>query len=257
MPSLLDRLLDKVYIACRDRRTDIETQRGIVSFTFDDFPATALHNGAPILEDSGWRGTYYTCGGMLGGLSESGVIASARDVEVCLERGHEIANHTLNHCNCVEADAATIRREITENLAALPEGATNNFAFPFGAANIRECRIASDIVTTARGVQHGINGRGAQIKDLRANPIYSANGLETLYSLIRETAASRGWLILYTHDVADKPSQFGCTPQDFAAIVAAVRETELDVLTVEQARRTILHQSGGAPVEPMRPEKAA
>jgi peptidoglycan/xylan/chitin deacetylase (PgdA/CDA1 family) len=128
MPGLLDRLLDRFYVACRDRPTDIETARGIVSFSFDDFPASALRNGAPVLEDAGWRGTYYTCGGLLGGASVCGTIASVRDIEDCLARGHEIANHTLSHCNCIEADAAGASRETqtqdiggqSQSLGALP-----------------------------------------------------------------------------------------------------------------------------------------
>jgi peptidoglycan/xylan/chitin deacetylase (PgdA/CDA1 family) len=39
----------------------------VVSFTFDDVPASAASEGAPILEAFGIRGTYYLCGGLLGG----------------------------------------------------------------------------------------------------------------------------------------------------------------------------------------------
>ena len=244
MTGLLDRVLDKLYLTCGEKTVDLETERGIVSFTFDDFPASALHNAAPILEDAGWRGTYYTCGGILGEGSGSGTLATAEEVDDCLARGHEIANHTLSHCNCSQSDAATIRREIADNSAALPAAATKNFAFPFGAANVRERRIAKDLVATARGVQHGINGRETLVKDLLANPIYTDAGLEKLYDLIAENSERRGWLIFYTHDVTDEPSPYGCTPEDFSAIVAAVASTDMEVLTVEQVRRKFLLAAG-------------
>ena len=244
MTRLLDRVLDRLYVAYGEKTTDLETERGIVSFSFDDFPASAFHNAAPILEDAGWRGTYYTCGGLLGAESGSGTLASAEEVNDCLARGHEIANHTLSHCNCSQSDAATIRREIADNSAALPAAATKNFAFPFGAANIRERRIAKDLVATARGVQHGINGRETLVKDLLANPIYTDTGLDKLYSLIAENSQKQGWLIFYTHDVTDDPSPFGCTQEDFSVIVAAVASIDMEVLTVEQARQIFLQGAG-------------
>ena len=48
---LCARLTDRVVVKC-------EFQRSVVSFTFDDFPRTALEIGGRILEDAGVRGTY-------------------------------------------------------------------------------------------------------------------------------------------------------------------------------------------------------
>lgn len=231
---LVDRVLNRGY-RLRRRLTDIVSDKGVVSFTFDDFPASALGVGGAILEEAGWRGTYYACGGLLGTGSGPGAFATSDVLEDCLARGHELANHTLTHCNCIQAEARQIRAEVVENEAVL-KSASRNLAFPFGAANIREQRLVRRLVTTARGVQHGVNGRASDRLNLLANPIYSAAGLDPLYRQIKQAADQRGWLIFYTHEVTEQPTQFGCTPADLRALVAAVAASGMEVLTVEQAR---------------------
>ncbi len=51
------RVLNKTYTMLLQRQVDICLARGMVSFTFDDFPSDALHIGGSILEDAGWLGT--------------------------------------------------------------------------------------------------------------------------------------------------------------------------------------------------------
>jgi peptidoglycan/xylan/chitin deacetylase (PgdA/CDA1 family) len=44
----------------------MRNRRAIVSFTFDDFPSSAVSNGARLLEDHGARGTFYLTGSYCG-----------------------------------------------------------------------------------------------------------------------------------------------------------------------------------------------
>lgn len=229
-----DRILNRAHLARRDL-IDVISDRGLVSFSFDDFPANALHAGAAILEDAGWRGTYYACGGLLGTTRSTDRIATFDELQECLERGHELANHTFTHCNCTEISGRKIKAEIAKNDMAL-KSATRNFAFPMGASTVREQRLVRDLVTTGRGVENGINGQGTDKLNLRANPIYSSNGIDQSYRHIELTLENRGWLIFYTHDVSDNPSPFGCTPAELKAIVATVYNSGMEVLTVEEAR---------------------
>src|SRR3546814_15837733 len=56
----------------RRRPHAMANRRPIVSFTFDDFPPSALHEGSPILARPGGRGPYYVCLAEDRGLSFSG-----------------------------------------------------------------------------------------------------------------------------------------------------------------------------------------
>jgi hypothetical protein len=48
------------------RTVAMRNRRAIVSFTFDDFPSSAVSNGARLLEDHGARGTFYLTGSYCG-----------------------------------------------------------------------------------------------------------------------------------------------------------------------------------------------
>src|SRR6185295_18271573 len=61
----------------------------LVSFTFDDFPRSALAEGGRILAEQGVRGTYFVSMQLLGGPSVSGPIASRDDLQTLLHDGHE------------------------------------------------------------------------------------------------------------------------------------------------------------------------
>jgi hypothetical protein len=43
----------------------------------------------------------------------------------------------------------------------------------------------------------------------------------------------RGWLVLYTHDVDDSPSAYGCTPGLLQAAVEAAVESGAELLTLD------------------------
>jgi hypothetical protein len=50
--------------------------------------------------------------------------------------------------------------------------------------------------------------------------------------LILENENRRSWLIFYSHDVADKPSRFGCTPALLESVVSFAAERGTRVMTV-------------------------
>ena len=232
-------ILNRLYLTFTQQRVDVRTNPGMVSFTFDDFPASALEGGGAILEQAGWRGTYYTAMGLLGTESESGRIASPEELRDCAARGHEIANHTLSHLNCVRTARGPLVGDVLENFRTLPPESSLNFAYPFGATNTRVIRTLHRHIATGRGVHNGINASQSDPKNLKANPVYSGRGLNECLALVDENAATGGWLIFYTHDVQESPSEFGCTPQDFTALVDAVRASGMDVVTVEQGRQRL------------------
>ena len=72
----------------------------VISFTFDDFPASAAHIGAEIIERFGARATFYSSFSNSGLDSPSGNIASAADAVDLDARGHEIGCHTFSHMDC-------------------------------------------------------------------------------------------------------------------------------------------------------------
>jgi peptidoglycan/xylan/chitin deacetylase (PgdA/CDA1 family) len=163
-----------------------------------------------------------------------GRVCSLKDVERLHRCGHEIGNHTFSHIRCQNARKSGLRREVQSSMRALERfDGGKNFALPFGAYDASSLNCFSGSFDTIRTVKKGINCGDADLNLLKANPIYQSTDLEALRSLIDQVKAARGWLIFYTHDVRDLPSEFGCTADRFRTVLNLVSEAGLAVHTVE------------------------
>jgi peptidoglycan/xylan/chitin deacetylase (PgdA/CDA1 family) len=209
----------------RARPAKVNWRGGVVSFTFDDFPRSAWVNGGAILEKYDRRGTYYAAMGMAGTENNLGTLFDVDDLRAAHARGHEIACHTYHHRDCARLTPSDIAEEIDRNAAALAQTlgapAVSNFAYPFGGVSLSAKSELAARFLSCRGTGRGLNQGTIDLADLLSTSIYSHNfDRERLCRLIDDAKAGSGWLIFYTHDVADEPSPFGCTPAQFEAIVA-------------------------------------
>ncbi|WP_137172585.1 polysaccharide deacetylase family protein [Massilia sp. HP4] len=236
MNAVIDRAVSafetRRYRLLNRRERDIVYKGGAVSFTFDDFPHSAL-DGAAMLEERGWRGTFYLSTALAGHDSNVGQIADLASVMALHARGHEIGNHTDSHLRCQGAPKAVLKRELKASADALaPADGNRSFAFPFGAYDASALNVFSGSFDTLRTVQRGVNHGRADLNLLKANPIYESTQLDTVRMLLDETVANDGWLIFYTHDVCARPSDFGCTPARFDQVLSLVAQRGLAVETV-------------------------
>lgn len=211
------------------RPAKVKWPGGVASFTFDDFPRSAWVNGGAILERYDRRGTYYTAMGLAGTVNNLGPMFELDDLRAAHARGHEIACHTYDHRDCGRATPAEIAAEIDRNATALAQAldgaTTDNFAYPFGGVSLSAKHALNARFASCRGTGRGINQGTVDLADLFSTSLYSQNfDRDRLCQLIDDAQAGAGWLIFYTHDVADEPSPFGCTPAQFAAIVGYAAE---------------------------------
>lgn len=242
--SFSTRLAHKLGRWVRSRPAVLARPGGVVSFTFDDFPKSALAAGGAILEQYQARGTYYAALGLAGSEGDMGPLFTPADLRAAHERGHELACHTYSHLDCSRAATAAVLDDIDANavaFASLLDGfAPENFAYPFGALSLGAKRAVAPRFATCRSVVGGINQGPVDLADLRGTRIYD-EGFDAagLCRLIDDNAAAGGWLIFYTHDVAATPSRYGCTPEQFEAIVAHAA-ARCPVLTVRDVTRQLL-----------------
>jgi peptidoglycan/xylan/chitin deacetylase (PgdA/CDA1 family) len=227
--SIAARIVREIGGPLCTRPAKINWPGGVVSFTFDDFPRSAWANGGTILEQYDRRGTYYTAMGLAGAEGNLGPLFEVEDLRAIHARGHEIACHTYSHRDCGRASPAEIAGEIETNTMALTQeldGAPiTNFAYPFGGVSLSAKHALSGHFASCRGTGRGINHGTVDLADLFSMSIYSQNfDRDRLCQLIEDAQACSGWLIFYTHDVADEPSPFGCTPNQFQSIVAYAAE---------------------------------
>ena len=69
---------------------------------------------------------------------------------------------------------------------------------------------------------------------------------------MRETRERNGWLIFYTHDVADEPSWIGCSPRLLRATVEAVQAEKMRCLPIRDALTAIGYAAAASQAEAQR-----
>lgn len=203
----------------------VKVDGGVVSFTFDDFPKSAFVTGGRILESYGSRGTYYVCMALAGTDGVSDRMFGPNDVREAHRRGHEIACHTYSHIDCFAAPKTRVLADTAKNAAALESllGPVTlaNFAYPYAQPAVRAKLALAKQFRSCRGGQPGINAGSVDFGELRANEIrHKRFDRSAARALIDQNAALGGWLIFFTHDVIEKPSEFGCTPAELEEVVA-------------------------------------
>ena len=220
-----------------NQRLAIDMDPPFVSFTFDDFPQSALHCGGAILKSYGVAGTYYAALGLMGADSPSGKVCISDDLIMALEEGHELGCHTFSHCDSWSTDGLVFEQSIIQNRAALEEtvpGASfRSFSYPLSTPRPSVKRAAAKHFACCRAGGQTFNSRIADLNQLSAYFLEKARGdLRPVRDLINRNRESNGWLIFATHDVSPQPSPYGCTPEFFEEVVRNSVESGARILPV-------------------------
>ncbi len=212
----------------------------MVSFTFDDVPKSAATVGAAILEAHDAHGTFYVIGSQVGTSSPLWDMVDREDVVTLHRHGHEIACHTFSHKRACDLDAEALNAEIARNqqyLGALdPSIRIENFAYPFGYGSFVRKRQLKTVFKSCRSIVPGVNSGTVDLQFLRAIPLIDRridrDGIERAFD---EAQTANGWLIFYTHDVADEPSPYGCSPSLLNEALEAASRRKIPVLNMAEA----------------------
>jgi peptidoglycan/xylan/chitin deacetylase (PgdA/CDA1 family) len=222
---------------------DLRNNGPIVSFTFDDAPASAATRGAAMLEEYDARGTFYVAGGLLDSCSGNWTTVSADVVVDLHRRGHEIACHTFSHARATDLTEHAMAAELEKNrnyLLSLDSSIRiENFAYPYGTGSVLRKEQLGKVFRTSRGILPGVNSGTVDLQYLRSNPLIDGQmdteGIERAFD---EAVATNGWLIFYSHDVEDQPSPYGCTPALLRQALDAAARRRIPALSVAGALRS-------------------
>jgi peptidoglycan/xylan/chitin deacetylase (PgdA/CDA1 family) len=214
----------------------------MVSFTFDDIPQSAATTGARILEDHGARGTFYVSGGLVGTTSPNWAVVEAQDLVTLHRRGHEIGCHTFSHKRACDLDAQSLAEEIAHNrdyLGTLDSTITvGNFAYPFGYGSFVRKRQLKNEFMSCRSIVPGVNSGAVDLQFLRAMPLIDRRiDRDEIERAFDQAQNANGWLIFYSHDVADRPSPYGCSPALMNYALEAASRRQIPVLNMAEALR--------------------
>lgn len=216
-----------------------------ISFSFDDFPASAYHVGGAILSRYGFRGTYYVSFGLLGADTPSGRICVLEDVENLLADGHELGCHTYAHCHSWNTIPDMFEQSLLENKQALtrhmPAMSFESLAYPIVGPRPETKRRAGGHFRSCRGGGQIYNSGVVDLNLLKAYFLEkSRDNLDAVKRMVDQCIERRGWLIFATHDISDTPTPYGCSPAFFEEIVRYSVESGAAVLPVTRALNAIV-----------------
>jgi peptidoglycan/xylan/chitin deacetylase (PgdA/CDA1 family) len=218
--------------------------RPLLTISFDDAPVSAAHEGAAILERHGVNGTYFISAGLSSSESHLGRYTDADDIRALHASGHEIACHTLTHLDCGRAKGAVIAAELDANreaLVGLGAPAPRTFAYPYGDVSPAAKAVLNDRFTASRALHHGLITNGTDMNQAPAVGIEGPDGEQVALSWLGRAAATPdSWLVLYTHDVRDTPSSWGCTPHTLERLVTTALSMGFEIVTFEHGAHLAL-----------------
>lgn len=222
------------------RPLPITAEFPIISFTFDDFPRSALLEGASILERFGARGTYYTSLGLMGTEAPPGTMFVEEDLHAVVERGHELGCHTFGHCHSWNTTPAVFEQSVIRNREALkeilPRASFRTLSYPIAMPRATTKRRIARYFTCCRGGGHTVNTGIADLNFVRAYFVERAREHPTtLTKLVDFACREKGWLVFATHDICDSPSPYGCTPHFFESIVQYAANSGARIMPVADA----------------------
>jgi peptidoglycan/xylan/chitin deacetylase (PgdA/CDA1 family) len=216
----------------------------VVSFTFDDFPRSALLNAGAILRERGFAGTYYASFGLMGKQAPTGEIFELADLDELVRQEHELACHTFDHYDSWETDPAEFEASIQRNQQAMaelwPGMKLKSHSYPISWPRPETKQRVSCYYECARGAGQTFNAGIIDLNYLKAFFIeQSRDNFEAIRQTIDSNARAKGWLIFATHDVCGSPTRFGCTPDLFERVVECSAKSGAAVLPVRTALQRI------------------
>ncbi|MNV66293.1 hypothetical protein D3C71_1590390 [compost metagenome] len=107
-----------------------------------------------------------------------------------------------------------------------------HFAYPYGEVSPRSKRLLAGRYSSLRGVHKGLVHDGADLNQLPGVGIEGADGEAVGRHWIDRAVSANAWLILYTHDVREAHSPWGCTPDALSRLIAHTRDAGCDIRTV-------------------------
>jgi peptidoglycan/xylan/chitin deacetylase (PgdA/CDA1 family) len=216
----------------------------IITFTFDDFPRSALFGAGSVLEASGAAGTYFVCRGLMGQTIATGEMFRADDLTHLLTHGHELGCHTFHHYPALDTTPSKYESSVAENAAALASlmrsKALQTHSYPISYPRPGTKRRVGRRFRGCRGGGQNLNHGTVDLNYLNSFFLeQSREEFGTIERIIATNADAGGWLVFSTHDVCENPTRFGCTPAFFEKVVRSSNRSGAKIMVMSAALDTL------------------
>lgn len=253
--SFASRIGRKIIPHFAKRTLNFQLDRPIVSLSFDDFPKSVMENALPLLDKYNWKATFYVAAGLERTTNHLGLHYDRYDLQRLEQQGHEIGCHTYHHLNIREISESRVRDELSSNAKSLKALGVNSpletFAYPFGETSIARKNQLSEQFASMRGIMRGAHYNTVDLNQIKSVPIYTGADMTQTMEFIKDLKRKPGWLTLFTHDIRKAPSEWGCTPEDFAKTLTTIEQSGALVLPIQETIN-YLKEANNASSQPKR-----
>jgi len=207
-----------------------------VAFCVDDIPQSAINYFNKIDEIPL---TLFVSGGLQGEVSYGKKMYSLSDLKIFCQKHDsiEISCHTYSHNDITSCTNFEFINDCKKNREFLSSEfnlqGKIGFSFPKGRWNFRVLKYLSKhykyLRTTRKFVLRFLCFRYF----LPGMPCYSSQ-LPAVFNIVDRFSLSKNlWLILYTHDICESPSQFGMTPEECNKLIKHLNQMGFTFVTLE------------------------
>jgi peptidoglycan/xylan/chitin deacetylase (PgdA/CDA1 family) len=218
-------------------------RRPLVSITFDDGWESAYNNGVPLLDQFGYKATFYLNPAAIDTTS----FMNSDQVTTLAKHGHELASHGYEHLNLTTLDTQSIDyqlRHAKEYFKQIHNQQTTQLSVPFGGTDSQVSHYARSYYASLRGTESGINTR-QNFDPYTLLVLYIGDDTTPtkLANALAEVKASNGWLILVYHRVdTNTQGEPVISPAQFQQQLDTLKKSDLTVKTVSDAMQEINEQ---------------
>jgi peptidoglycan/xylan/chitin deacetylase (PgdA/CDA1 family) len=208
-----------------------------VSIAFDDGWVSSLFIGAPILEEYGYRASFYICTDWVDKPGFQGDYMTSKQLKTLAKQGHEIGSHSRIHSNLTEMSFDEKRSQVEDSFEALASLGhfAAGFAPPLGAFDGEISALVEGRYDYLRTVKNGVNQQPYKAYDLRTVVVTRQMKASDVRAWVDLSASEGSWLILLYHRFTVDEMQDGQTfqsPEQFRTVLDILVERDAIVLPI-------------------------
>jgi len=221
----------------------------MVSVTFDDGWESVYRHGAPILSKYQIPTTQYILSGQFDHYS----YLSQEQVLSLQKAGHDIQSHTITHSDLKRVSDEQLTQELEQSkrdISTLIGTTTTDFASPLNSYDERTLREIKQHYRSHRTTVASVDQPTDKDFNLKSNfnqweivafSVRRNTTAQQIENYLKEAAKRNAWAVLVYHEIdAESSSYYAVTPQEFDAQMKTVKNSGLQITTMDQTLDTLL-----------------
>lgn len=214
----------------------------LISVSFDDGWSSVYTTAKPILDELKIKTTQNIIAdsfrSLLSGYMNLG------EVKQLDQEGHEIASHSIRHCNLARLSNENLEYDIKASKLLLESefDSIRGLAYPYGSYNQRVEDVAKAEYDYVRTTMAGYNGLLMDRHELRSVTISPEMTVDEFKSMIDFAISNRLWVNIIYHKVGNAPDVYGITPGALKEQLTYLKSKPVRIVTTGHAVDIITKQ---------------